>query len=168
MSEKLVEVVPWTNTYYLDIPGDLPGAIAWIQTKLSEIPEVFRVNSVFSFGTEGDPEGGSWPTINIWYARPFTEQELADLARDEKEKESAKTAEELKELTRLLAKYKPEASKEQDGPLNATIDLDAALKNTIELFGHEIEASKAFEERLKNPQELAQGWIRLDYRGDCD
>ncbi len=86
-------------------PDDAAGYIAWFVEKLNSIPEEYRANATIEIGSRRSYEDISFATLEIYYTRPETDSEMAARKAEERRRQEAAKAEELRTLAALKAKY---------------------------------------------------------------
>ena len=86
-------------------PGDLIGAIAWMQEWLDQIPEEFRPSARIEIESEGAYKDTHHPRIEISYLRPETAEEEAERAANRALARAQAEARERKQYEALKAKF---------------------------------------------------------------
>lgn len=79
--------------------------IAFFQEKLASIPEEFRSSAIIEVDSISGYEGSSYASINIYYYRPETEEEVKVRESKAQNKAELLRQRELKQLEELKRKY---------------------------------------------------------------
>lgn len=106
MDKKMVEVVVFDDERYGREwpPEDAAGALAWLQSKIAEVPSECMASARIVFGSTVCYDS-EYATIRITYQRPETDAELADRAANAKREAERVQQVELRQLAVLVAKY---------------------------------------------------------------
>jgi len=89
----------------------LGDAISYLVNIYSKIPAGYRDKARLTFFTQGGDDWGPETTVEIYYQRPETEEEvasrLAALAKEKVDREASARRGDIEQLRRLLCKYAP-------------------------------------------------------------
>ncbi len=84
---------------------DATECVAWFAGKLAEIPEEYRAGAKIEIDSRSGYEDSSYACIEIYYDRPETDDEMTAREAEERRRKEAQTAQELRTLAALKAKY---------------------------------------------------------------
>lgn len=86
-------------------PTDATECVAWFAVKLAEIPAEYRAGAKIYIDSRSSYEDSSYARIEIYYDRPETDDEMAAREAEERRRQEAQKAQEIRTLAALKAKY---------------------------------------------------------------
>ena len=93
----------WPLPGYQEV--NLPNFIMWLQNEISKIPEEYRNRSFIEIDSVAGYEDSHYPTIEIYYYRPETDEEYSVRLKQFMAQELSKERDERALLQTLKLKY---------------------------------------------------------------
>ena len=86
-------------------PENAMECVAWFAAKIAEIPNKYKTTAKIEIESVSSYEDSHYARIEIYYDRPETDEEMSEREAEERRRQEAQIAKELRTLAELQAKY---------------------------------------------------------------